>query len=136
MRVNWLAIVIADVVYFLFGYLWYDVLFKAMWIAETSKVNPQYTMVTGWYPFAVALVMGFFSAYGIARALAWRGDINPTRGAIIGASLGALIFGTMTWMGYAYSGFGMALGWINIGFVVVGLGIQGLILGIMKPKSA
>ena len=138
MRVNWLAVIVSAIVLFLFGYLWYDVLFGKMWLAEMQKINPQFgtTMTTNYYPFVVSLVMGFFSAYGIARALAWRGDSNLMNGAFIGFSLGLLIFGSMTWTGYAYSGFGATLGWINIGYVAVGMAIQGAILGGWKVKSA
>jgi hypothetical protein len=138
MRVNWLAIIVSAVVLFLFGYLWYDVLFGKMWIAEMQKVNPQFgtTMTSGYYPFVVSFIMGIFSAYGIARALAWRGSSSPMNGAFIGFSLGLLIFGSMTWMDYAYSNFGAALGWINIGYVAVGMAIQGAILGAWKVKPA
>lgn len=138
MRVNWLAIIASAVVLFLFGYLWYSVLFGKMWIAEMQKVNPQFgtTMAAGYYPYVVSFIMGIFSAYGIARALAWRGDSSMMNGAFIGFSLGLLIFGSMTWVDYAYSNFGATLGWINIGYVAVGMAIQGAILGAWKIKSA
>lgn len=137
MRVNWLAIVVATIALFLFGYLWYGVLFGNMWVAEMQKINPQFPsgMSANWYPYAVSIVMGFFSAYGVARCIGWRGDVNIGRGAFIGFSMGLLIFGSMTWLGYAYSHFGATLGWINIGFVAIGLAIQGAILGAMKAKA-
>jgi len=49
--------------------------------------------------------------------------------------MGLLIFGSMTWMDYAYSGFGMTLGWINVGYVGIGLAIQGAILGVWPAKT-
>ncbi|HEY5340747.1 MAG TPA: DUF1761 domain-containing protein, partial [Candidatus Aquilonibacter sp.] len=79
----------------------------------------------GAYPFIVSLVMAFFLAYGLARVLAWRGEMNPWRGAFIGLSIGLLVFGTMTWMDYAYEGRGVSLGLINIGYVALGMAIQG-----------
>ncbi len=138
MRVNYVAVIVSAVVLFFFGALWYDVLFGKMWIAEMSKVSPQFTNgmgSAGWYPFAVSLVMGFFTAYALARMFVWRGDMNPGRGAFIGLSMGLLIFGAMTWMDYAYSGFGSTLGWINIGYVAIGMGIQGAILGAWPAKT-
>jgi len=139
MRVNWLAIVVATIALFLFGGLWYDLLFGKLWIAEMAKIAAPNTMTGmasgGWYPFAVSLVAGFFSAYGLARILGWRGDWTVGRGAFIGFSMGLLIFGSMTWMDYAYSGFGATLGWINIGYVAIGMAIQGAILSLMKPKA-
>jgi|SRR5579863_6294551 len=139
MRVNWIAIIVADIVLFLLGYVWYDFLFGKMWMAEMAKVNPQFQAMTagaGAYPFIVSLVMGFFAAYGLARMLGWRGDWSVGRAAFIGFSMGLLIFGSMTYMDYVYSGFGMTLGWINVGFVAVGLAIQGVVLALMKPKAA
>ena len=139
MRVNWLAIVVSTIVLFLFGWLWYDLLFGKLWMAEMAKLNPQFSSSTGSagaYPFIVSLIMGFFTAYATACIIEWRGAWSLARGAFIGASFAALIFGSMTWMDYAYSGMGMTLGFINIGFVVIGMGIQGAILGAWKPKTA
>ena len=138
MRVNWLAIIVSAVVLFLFGYLWYGVLFSKMWLVEMQKINPQFgqAMAASAYPFIVTFVMSIFSAYGIARALAWRGSSSLMNGAFIGFSLGLLIFGSMTWVDYAYSNFGVALGLINIGYVAIGMGIQGAILGAWGAKSA
>jgi hypothetical protein len=139
MRVNWLAIVVADIVLFLFGYVWYGLLFKAMWMTEIAKINPQYGGAmngAGIYPYVVSLVAGFFSAYGLARMLVWRNDWTVGRAAFIGFSMGLLLFGTMTYMDYVYSGFGMTLGWIHVGFVAVGFSIQGVVLALIKPKPA
>jgi len=136
MRVNWLAIVVSAIVFFLFGGLWYDVLFGSLWMAQMAKTSAQTSAGVTWYPLVVSLVMGFFVAYGLARILAWRGQMNPGRGALIGLSTGLLIFGSMTWMDYAYSGWGSTLGWINVGFVAVGMAIQGAILGAWRAKAA
>ncbi len=138
MRVNWLGIIVATIVLFFFGWLWYHVFFGAMWKAEMATLAP--TAMAGvsaniWYPMVVAVVMSFFLAYGLARILGWRGDWSVGRGAFIGVSMGLLIFGSMTWMDYAFSGFGATLGWVNIGFVAVGMGIQGVVLSLMKPQA-
>jgi hypothetical protein len=139
MRVNYLAIVIATVVLFLFGYVWYDLLFGKMWYAEMAHITAPGVMTgmagAAWYPFAVTIVTGFFSAYGLARILGWRGKVGVAEGAFIGFSMGLLLFGTMTWMDYAYSGFGMTLGWLNVGYVAVGFAIQAAILAAMPPKA-
>ncbi len=134
-RVNWWAILVADIVLFLLGWLWYDVLFGNMWMTALRQVTPQVSMAANWYPFAVSLFGGFFLAYGLALILKWRGIVGPLEGAWIGFALGLLIFGTMTWMDYVYSGWGATLGLINIGFVSVGMGIQGAILAGWRVKS-
>jgi hypothetical protein len=134
-KVNWWAILVADIVLFLLGWLWYDVLFGSMWMAAVREVTPQVGMASGWYPFAVSLVTGFFLAYSLALILKWRGPVGPLEGAWIGFAFGVLIFGTMTWMDYVYSGWGITLGFINVGYVAVGMGIQGAILAAWKPAG-
>jgi hypothetical protein len=139
MRVNWVAIAVSAIAFFLFGGLWYDVFFKSAWIAAlgpSAAAVAGMSRESGTYAMVVAIVMAFFLAYGNARVLGWRGDMSPVRGAIIGFSLGLLVFGTMTWMDYAFEMRGQALGWINVGFVALGMAIQGAILGAWKPKAA
>jgi hypothetical protein len=135
-KVNWWAILVSDIVLFLLGWLWYDVLFGTTWLAAMGKNAGNTTGGSPWYPFAVSLVTGFFLAYGLALILKWRGPVGPLEGAWIGFAFGLLIFGTMTWMDYAYSGWGVMLGLINVGFVAVGMGIQGAILAAWKPRGA
>ncbi len=136
-RVNWWAIVVSTIAYFFLGYLWYGILFQTAWLAAIGKTSPPLMSGGGSvaFPYAVTLVLSFFLAYGLARILSWRENMNPGRGAFIGLSMGLLIFGTMTWMDYMYEMRGNAIALINIGYVVVGMGIQGLILGAWKPKS-
>jgi hypothetical protein len=135
-NVNWLAILVSDIVLFIFGWVWYDLLFAGAWLAALRSVSPQAMMAFTWYPFVVALVSGFFLAYGVALILKWRGPVGLLEGAWIGFAFGLLIFGTMTWLSYAYSGWGAMLGFINVGYVAVGMGIQGAILAAWKPKAA
>lgn len=135
-KVNWWAILVSDIVLFFLGWLWYDVFFGRVWLAALREVTPQVSMGFTWYAFVVSLVGGFFLAYGLALILKWRGAVGPLEGAWIGFAFGLLIFGTMTWMDYVYSGWGAALGFINTGFVSVGMGVMGAILAAWKPRGA
>ena len=136
-RVNWWAIVVSAIVFFLIGWLWYDVLFGSTWLAAIGKTEAQMTAGgVSFYPFALSLVMAFFLAYGLARVLEWRGESTPWRGAFIGFSLGVLIFGTMTWLDYTYEMRGTALLLIDVGYVVVGMTVIGAILGAWTPKAS
>ena len=49
--------------------------------------------------------------------------------------MGVLIFGSMTWLVYTHSGWGAELASINIGYVVLGMMITGLILGAWKTAE-
>jgi len=131
-KVNWWAIIVSDIVLFILGWLWYDLLFGKTWMTALQAVTPHVTGGFSWYPFAVSLVGGFFLAYGIALLLKWRGPVGALEGAWIGFAFGLLIFGTMTWMDYVYSGWGVTLGLVNVGFVAVGSGVQGAILAAWK----
>jgi hypothetical protein len=133
--VNWWAIVVSAIVFFFFGALWYELLFEKAYIAA---MGPLLQPMTGgaWYPYAVSLVTAFFLAYGLALILRWRGTVGVLEGAWIGFAFGLLIFGTMTWMDYVYSGWGVTLGLINIGYVAVGMAIQGAILAAWRPRAS
>ena len=133
-NVNWWAIVVSTIVFFLLGGLWYDVLFDKAWMAAMGPLLHPMAGGGAWYPFAVSLVTAFFLAYGLALILKWRGAVGPLEGAWIGLAFGLLIFGTMTWMDYVYSGWGVTLGLINIGYVAVGMAIQGAILAAWRPR--
>ncbi|HTU71757.1 MAG TPA: DUF1761 domain-containing protein [Candidatus Baltobacteraceae bacterium] len=130
MRVNWAAVIVSAIVFFLFGWLWYDMLFKTVWSASITATSVHALSMGGApaYQLIVAVVMAFFLAYGVARILQWRGRVGPLEGAWIGFAFGLLIFGSMTWLSYAYSGWGPTLGFINVGYVAIGMAIQGAIL--------
>ena len=136
MRVNWLAIIASAIVFFLFGGLWYGILFKAAWMQAVSIGMSAPPSPGGTYQYAIAVIMAFFAAYGIARVFSWRGNVDVGRGAFIGLSLGLLIYGSMTWMTYAFEMRGPALGWIDIGYVSLGMAIMGAIIAAWKPKAA
>ncbi len=139
-KVNWWAIVVSAIVLFLFGWLWYDLLFGKLWMTEIARTNgpnaaSQMMSASPVYLFAVDFITAFFLAYGLAMILKWRGPVGPLEGAWIGFAFGLLIFGSMTWLDYAYSGWGITLGFINTGYVAVGMAIQGAILAAWKPKA-
>jgi hypothetical protein len=134
--INWWAITVSAVVFFLIGWLWYDVLFGNAWLAAlgTTELQMKASGGNAAYPLILSLVMAFFLAYGVARMLSWHRTMTALRGAVIGLSMGLLIFGTMTWMDYTYEMRGATLTLIEVGYVVVGMGVIGFILGAWRPK--
>ena len=134
MRVNWLAIVVAALVFWLFGAIWYFV-FGAQWSAALGKTKKE-LMAAGpvFYPYLVSMIMSIAGAYGVARVLSFRDDVDAGRGAFIGFSLGLLIFGTMAFMDNTYAMQSPILSAINIGYVAIGMAIQGAILGAWKAR--
>jgi hypothetical protein len=135
-HVNQPAIVVSAIVFWVFGALWFWV-FGGLWAAQLGSTQAVMSASNAtWYPYAVSLVMSYFIAYGLDRILAWRGDMNPGRGTFIGLSMGLLIFGAATWLDYAFEHRGATLGFINIGYIAIGMAIQGAILGAWKPRGA
>jgi hypothetical protein len=135
-QVNQLAIIVSAVVFWIFGAVWFQVL-GGIWAAQLGSTQVAMAQSNAtWYPYTVALIMGYFIGYGLDRILAWRGDMNPARGALIGFSMGLLIFGAGTWLDYAFEHRTAVLGFINVGYIAIGMAIQGAILGAWKPKGA
>lgn len=137
-KVNWISVVVADIVFFLVGGIWYSLLFKNQWIAATGiHADRAMNGSTGspLYPFVVVLIAGFCSAYALARMLAWRGNVSIASGALVGASMALLIFAAPTWMTYVFQMRGIPLGFIDAGFITVAMAIQGAIVAAWPPKT-
>ena len=135
-KVNWWAILVSDIVLFLLGWL---LVRRVLWQGVAGRAARGHT--ASQHGVHVVCVCGLarrrlLLAYGLALILKWRGAVGPLEGAWIGFAFGLLIFGTMTWMDYVYSGWGAALGFINTGFVSVGMGVMGAILAAWKPRGA
>ena len=137
MRVNWLAIVVSAVVFFLFGWLWYTV-FGNAWAQSLGTTREAMMAANGSnpYPYIISLVCAFFISYGVARVLSWHAATTPARGAFIGFSLGFLFVGMSLWLTYAYEHRTIELGLINTGYIAIGMAIQGAILAAWRPKGA
>ncbi|HET9029933.1 MAG TPA: DUF1761 domain-containing protein [Candidatus Aquilonibacter sp.] len=137
MRVNWLAIGVSTIVFFLFGWAWYAA-FGSAWANALGSTREAMMAANASnpYPYIVALVAAFFISYGVARVLSWHPTASPGRAAFIGFSLGFLFVGMSLWMSYAYEHRTIALGLINTGYYSFGMAIVAAILAAWKPKAA
>lgn len=137
MRINYLAVLVAGVVLFAFGGLWYNLIFKSQYMAAVGVSTTMST--TGgatYYPYIIALVVGIVVAYAIARVLAGHANVTAGVGAWMGFMLGLLIFGALAYQEYTFEMRSPMLAAINIGFAAIGMAIQGAILGAWKPRAA
>jgi hypothetical protein len=126
---NWIAVVIAAVVYFVLGALWYSpLLFANPWMKVQGKTaediddpNPIIYLYSFILQFlGVASLALFITAMEIETVL---------NGAIIGFGAGAGLVFTLSGATGLFMDENMRLHFINNGYHVVGLTVAGLILG-------
>lgn len=134
-RINHLAVFVSAIVFFVLGWLWYDVIFGRAWMALTAHQQiPASNMAV---PLAGGFLLCWFLSYVVGFALADTSNPNPMRhGAEFGAFMGLGVFGSMLAMNYLYEGRGLELWLINTGYVVVGMAIIGGIIGAWREKAA
>lgn len=130
---NHLAVWVAAIVYFLFGYLWYGVLFTAAW---TSLMGTQ--MAAGTPALYVeSFVLGLILAYATGMALSRRPeDLTVSQGISFALFMGIALYATQTLNTALYAHTPLMLWLINTGYVVIGFAIIGAIVGGWKSKTA
>jgi|SRR5687768_16407985 len=78
--INYFAVLVSTVVYYFIGFVWYSVLFKGQWAAQTG--------VSAGKPSAGSLIGQFIStllyAFGIAIILSLYGSSSVTAGIYVG----------------------------------------------------
>jgi len=129
--ISWLAVIVAAVVKFAIGAVWYQPLFGKRW-RVLMKV-PESAMADG---LAQAMIVGLVGdlvmAYILARFVAHYGD---------GGIGGGLLVGFMAWLGFVatlmagqiyYEKKPAELIAINAGYQLVGLLVMGAILGVWR----
>ena len=133
---NHWAVLVAAVVFFALGALWYNV-FSTPWLAGIGKTVDQIMKENGGSP--LPYVVGFLAIVVMCYTLAWivhRG-MQPTagNGALTGATVAFGIVGAMLALNYGFEQRGVTLWLINAGYAFVGLVIAGAIIGAWRKKS-
>ncbi len=124
-----LAIVVAAVVYFLVGAIWYGQ-FSAAWLAGIGRTMAELEAEN---PGARPYVVGFASVLVACATLAWLIARTGTTGWAGGAKLGIVValglVGAQLALNYGFESRSVSLWLINTGYAVVGLAIAGGIIG-------
>lgn len=129
--INWWAIIVATIAYFLVGSLWYTLLFGRQWIRlqglkpeEIEGSNPMLFVASFMVELtAVAFLALFMNAAGVNTAF-W--------GFLSGFGMGVLLFALTTNNFFFTMNRSAGLHLINNGFHLVALSIAGLILGVWQ----
>jgi hypothetical protein len=137
LKINHLAVLVAVVLQFVLGFLWYGPIFGEPWMGmvgldmATVEANP---------PGAGEWITNIFSAVVSMYVLAWLFTKIPVTSLLQGLGVGLLIgfsfvlLSIMTSGMFAKDPYGLA--WITGGFTTVGLGIGGAVLGAWKKYKA
>ncbi|HVW76888.1 MAG TPA: DUF1761 domain-containing protein [Alloacidobacterium sp.] len=136
-RLNYLAILVAALVYFAIQAVWFTVFMKE-WLAGIGKTLEQ--LQQQGTSVALAYVVAFVSALVMGAAISWftqaTGKQTIIRGIMIGAAAW-IGFVLTTWSAeYAFEGKGFHILAVNTGVSLIGMVLMGAILGGWKAKSA
>ena len=129
-KVNWLAIAAATVAGFFIGFLWYALLFDAMWM-DLTGITPE--MIEG---TSMAMTMGlsilvtFIAAWGLAVLIGKAP--SASNGMMTGVFVSLFFVATMLAQNYVYSLNPLGLWLIDAGFIVVMFAVMGAVIGMMK----
>ena len=121
------AAIVAGVVYWLWGAVWYTV-FGNQWLALTHLTaadrNPS---APG--PYVTSVLMAFVLSYGTAIALGYDERRTSMHGIQFGVFVGFLFLASTMLTAFVYEGRPLGLWVLNSSYEIVGLAIVGAIIG-------
>lgn len=134
-RQNYWAILVAGIACFLLAAIWFTA-FMMPWLAGTGRTK-EWLMATGISP-VLQYGTGFLAALVVAAAISRFTQMTGEQTALRGIKVGALLwlgFVLTTWATeYVYEVRPLSLLAINAGFWLVGMTMQGAIVGAWKKK--
>jgi len=128
--VNWIGVIIAAIVGWLIGYVWYDMAFGATWLAE-MKMTEEQAQAAGMAPMFLGLANGLVTCIGLGLVVP-RLENSLMGGLKTGLLAGIFFAGTTSAMNYIYGGHSMTLTLINVGYILVMYAVAGAIIGGVK----
>jgi len=131
MNNNWIiAVVLAALAFFALGGLWYTVLFGKMWRDEMGITDEQ---MQGASPMLMQFVWSILVSLVIAVTLSnLIGEAGIEYGCKVGAGTGAGIGAAILAQNYVYESKSLRFFGINAAYVVVGLTIMVVIIGVIQ----
>ncbi len=132
-RINHAAVWVAAFVYFMFGYVWYSLLFGSLWTQLMGKSMAAPSLALFVESFLLGLLLSYAAGVALSRR---REDQTVQQGVSFAIFMSVAIYGTQTLNNTLYAGAPIALWLINTGYVVIGFAIVGAIVGGWKSKTA
>ena len=130
-HLNWLAILVAGVAYFLLGAIWYSFLFKNAWIKSSGVNVNDPNMKKGMAQTMLAsLVLMMVASLGLALLLYKVVSTSWMSGLKVGLLAGVCFSATGICISYLYEKRPWMLHFINSGYNIAGCVIAGIILSV------
>jgi hypothetical protein len=128
--VNWIGVVVATIVAYLIGWVWFDVVFGAAWMAEMHMTEAQ-VKAMGKMPMILGFVNTLVTCVGLGLLVPRLDD--SLMGGLKTGLLAAIFFaGTTAAMDYIYAGASQKLLLIDVGYMLVMYAAAGAIIGALK----
>ena len=130
-EINWLAVLVGAIGYFILGALWYSVLFKGAWI-KASGVNPNDPGAKSGVAqiMLASLVLMIIASIGLGILITRIGSAGWMTGCKIGLIAGVCFSATAISISYLYEKKPMALHVINGLYNIAGCVIAGIIIAV------
>jgi hypothetical protein len=128
--INYLAVVIAAIVYMAIGAIWYSpIIFGKAWLKGIGKTKEELAGQASAMIYIWALIASFIASYGIARIMYWTQTYSVGAGIRIGL-VASVCFVLTTFSindGFEHRPMGLTFG--NILYHIIGFVVAGIIIG-------
>lgn len=132
-KLNWMGIIVATVVAFFIGFLWYGLIFEATWLELTGQTKSEDMSMM---PMAYGLGQTFVTMFGLGWFISKTGDgwMNGLKTGLVAAICFALMTSAYN---FIYETANMGLLPIDWSHLLVIYAVGGAIIGglKMKPKA-
>lgn len=126
--VNWLAVLVAALAYFVLGAVWYTDALMGRQYRAALGLDPNQAGKPEPMPLLVNLVGWLVSALALALVMAASGASGVGDGILFGLVVGVGMVVTQMLVTSTYAGRGLALFKVNAPYVVLGYTVMGIVL--------
>lgn len=135
-KLNFLAILVSAVIWWLIGALWYSpVLFGNAWMEITGITGEMAAGMSPLLIYAMPLIAYLIACYVLAHSVVYAKATNAGTGALVGFWNWLGFVGAIMFVNVGFQNKPITLWFIDAGYDLVGLLIAGIILAVWKSKS-
>jgi len=128
--VNYWAVLVGAVVYFILGALWYAKgVFGKTWMQAVGKTEEQLKAAFSPWKFVWAFIGSLLAAYGLARIMSWIPGVSLSTGIMVGLLAGICFVLAPMSINDVMEGRPCKLTTVNILYHMVGFVLMGIIIG-------
>ena len=137
MKINYLAVIVAAVVHFIIGGLWYGLIFAGIFVDIVGpQALQQMVADSHWSQYLVAFITSLVLVYILAHFVQFTGSKTAGGGLQTAFWLWLGFVATTQLSGVIFEQRKVGLDLLNIGYQLVACLICGAILAVWKPKEA